>query len=47
MIQRMAIRRMYESLPKLGIEFAAGRPIGLAAFGTPLPTAAATRVAPH
>jgi hypothetical protein len=31
MIQRMAIRRMYEQLPKLGIEFA--KPPYAAAFG--------------
>jgi small-conductance mechanosensitive channel len=40
MIQRMAIRRMYETLPKLGIEFA--RPPYAAAFGTQDP---ATRIA--
>jgi hypothetical protein len=40
MIQRMAIRRMYESLPALGIDFA--RPPYASAFGITDP---ATRVA--
>ena len=44
MIQRMAIRRMYESLPKLGIEFAAAA-LRLQAAAPPIRAAAPTKAA--